>query len=82
MKLIPCPACGAQLSPAARSCPHCGHAFPRKKLSPNTRIAIGLAVGIGLFIWWSEVAKQGDEELRQMQLRADREFDAIQSLMR
>jgi len=60
MSLIPCPSCSAQISPAAVTCPQCGHPVttvqPRKKKRSKIKI-IGLIV-VGLIIIGAVASQQ------------------------
>ncbi len=53
MSLIPCPACKHLCSPAAASCPNCGHQFstPRRGLSGCTLFFIIIFAIVVAFIF-------------------------------
>lgn len=48
MALVKCPACKADISSEAQSCPKCGHPMPRKTSRGTMGCAIILAGGVGL----------------------------------
>lgn len=50
--LVPCTACGAELSVAATACPKCGHPVQRQQAANNAITRILLIASIAGGIWW------------------------------
>ncbi len=52
MSLVPCRACGHQVDTSALACPGCGATDPGKKISRQTRNAIGFSLQL---VFWLAV---------------------------
>ena len=56
MSLVPCRACGHQVDTSALACPGCGATDPGKKISRQTRNAIGFSLQL---VFWLAVLGYG-----------------------
>ena len=48
--LIPCPACGREISPAAASCPQCAHPMKGPVQTPPTRVKVARSRGVYIIL--------------------------------
>lgn len=61
MALTTCNSCGKEVSPKAKSCPHCGQPKPYKKKPSAKRVAIGLGIVIVAVILISNLGGESDK---------------------
>jgi hypothetical protein len=70
MALVKCPACKAEISAAATSCPKCGHPMPRKTSAVTMGCAIVIAIAVAGMIFMGVVtAIFGDSSSRPSSAR-------------
>lgn len=48
--LLPCPACGRQVSTTAPTCPNCGHKIREVQTASGLLLAVIIGLAIGLYL--------------------------------
>ncbi len=71
MSLVPCRACGHQVDTSALACPGCGATDPGKKISRQTRNAIGFSLQL---VFWLAVLGFGGWYTKTMLIPMDRQY--------
>ncbi|MFC1672597.1 zinc ribbon domain-containing protein [Pseudomonadota bacterium] len=77
MSLVPCPSCGKELSPQAKTCPHCGHPLEKGLDAPpptpepkSSKGSIILVLGLLAVIGWMFTGTTDERDDTQSQAQA------------